>query len=289
MKYIINGKPVTVDRELTDAEIDEIAADLSGSIPTGGNPPAPEAQPQMSAAERMFNNALMGAAAVPVLGAGARALQLATRGGKAAPYTANLAKALLPQSGRALTAEGVIGATSGLVGGEVGQQVAQKFGEPYRQAGEFVGGLGSGMFANTVARNVPEMAMGAWKAQTGNIVDDVAAAAGGVRARGRLSQAMEANPTLSDDLLRAKEIEASTGVKLPVTAASKGDTTLTGLVSSQTSRGENASFTAFMANQEKEALEAVKQAQRRLAGDPKNAEAIAQVEAKKVELENFRR
>ena len=289
MKYIINGKPVTVDRELTDAEIDEIAADLSGSIPTGGNPPAPVAQPQMSAAERMLNNALMGAAAVPILGAGARGLQALTQTTKAAPYTANLAKALLPQSGRALTAEGVIGATSGLVGGEVGQQVAQKFGEPYRQAGEFVGGLGSGMFANTVARNVPEMAIGAWKAQTGNIVDDVANAAGGVRARGRLSQAMEANPTLSDDLLRAKEIEASTGVKLPVTAASKGDTTLTGLVSSQTSRGENASFTAFMANQEKEALEAVKVAQRRLAGDPKNAEAIAQVEAKKVELENFRR
>jgi hypothetical protein len=289
MKYIINGKPVTVDRELTDAEIDEIAADLSGSIPTGGNPPAPVAQPQMSAAERMLNNALMGAAAVPILGAGARGLQALTQTTKAAPYTANLAKALLPQSGRALTAEGVIGATSGLVGGEVGQQVAQKFGEPYRQAGEFVGGLGSGMFANTVARNVPEMAIGAWKAQTGNIVDDVANAAGGVRARGRLSQAMEANPTLSDDLLRAKEIEASTGVKLPVTAASKGDTTLTGLVSSQTSRGENASFTAFMANQEKEALEAVRTAQRRLAGDPKNAEAIAQVEAKKVELENFRR
>jgi len=289
MKYIINGKPVTVDRELTDAEIDEIAADLSGSIPTGGNPPAPVAQPQMSASERMLNNALMGAAAVPILGAGARGLQALTQTTKAAPYTANLAKALLPQSGRALTAEGVIGATSGLVGGEVGQQVAQKFGEPYRQAGEFVGGLGSGMFANTVARNVPEMAMGAWKAQTGNIVDDVANAAGGVRARGRLSQAMEANPTLSDDLLRAKEIEASTGVKLPVTAASKGDTTLTGLVSSQTSRGENASFTAFMANQEKEALEAVRTAQRRLAGDPKNAEAIAQVEAKKVELENFRR
>jgi hypothetical protein len=127
------------------------------------------------------------------------------------------------------------------------------------------------------------------RSQTGNIVDEVSKAAGGVRARGRLSQAMEANPTLSDDLLRAKEIEASTGVKLPVTAASKGDTTLGGLVSSQTSRGENASFTAFMANQEKEALEAVRVAQRRLAGDPKNAEAIAQVEAKKVELENFRR
>ena len=148
MKYIINGKPVTVDRELTDAEIDEIAADLSGGIPTEGNPPAPIAQPQMSAGERMFNNALMGAAAVPVLGAGARALQLATRGGKAAPYTANLAKSLLPQSGRALTAEGTIGAVSGLVGGETGQQVAQKFGEAYRPAGEFVGGLGSGMFAN---------------------------------------------------------------------------------------------------------------------------------------------
>lgn len=289
MKYIINGKPVTVDRELTDAEIDEIAADLSGGIPTGGNPPAPPAQPQLSPGWRMYNNAVMGAAAVPILGTAARGLQALTQTSKAAPYTANLAKAFLPQSGRALAAEGTIGAVSGVVGGEAGQQFAQKLGEGYRPVGEFVGGLGSGMFANTVTRSVPEMAMGAWKAQTGNIVDEVANAAGGVRARGRLSQAMEANPTLSDDLLRAKEIEASTGVKLPVTAASKGDTTLTGLVSSQTSRGENASFTAFMANQEKEALEAVRVAQRRLAGDPKNAEAIAQVEAKKVELENFRR
>jgi len=297
MKYIINGKPVIVDKELTDDEIDEIAADLGGSrpttgpeaIPTGGYAPAPPAQPQMSAGQRTFQNALTGAMAVPVLAAGARGLQLATQGGRAAPYTANLAKAFLPQSGRALAAEGVIGATSGVVGGETGQQVAQKFGEPYRPVGEFVGGLGSGLFANTVARNVPEMALGAFQAKTGNIVDEVSAAAGGVRARGRLSQAMEANPSLSADLARAKEIEASTGVKLPVTAASKGDTTLSGLVTSQTSRGENASFTAFMANQEKEAIEAVKQAQRRLAGDPKNAEALAQVEAKKAELENFRR
>jgi hypothetical protein len=297
MKYIINGKPVIVDKELTDDEIDEIAADLGGSrpttgpeaIPTGGYAPAPPAQPQMSAGQRTFQNALTGAMAVPVLAAGARGLQLATQGGRVAPYTANLAKALMPQSGRALAAEGVIGATSGVVGGETGQQVAQKFGEPYRPAGEFVGGLGSGLFANTVARNVPEMALGAFQAKTGNIVDEVSAAAGGVRARGRLSQAMEANPSLSADLARAKEIEASTGVKLPVTAASKGDTTLSGLVTSQTSRGENASFTAFMANQEKEAIEAVKQAQRRLAGDPKNAEALAQVEAKKAELENFRR
>ena len=297
MKYIINGKPVIVDKELTDDEIDEIAADLGGSrpttgpeaIPTGGYAPAPPAQPQMSAGQRTFQNALTGAMAVPVLAAGARGLQLATQGGRAAPYTANLAKALMPQSGRALAAEGVIGATSGVVGGETGQQVAQKFGEPYRPVGEFVGGLGSGLFANTVARNLPEMALGAFQAKTGNIVDEVSAAAGGVRARGRLSQAMEANPSLSADLARAKEIEASTGVKLPVTAASKGDTTLSGLVTSQTSRGENASFTAFMANQEKEALEAVKQAQRRLAGDPKNAEALAQVEAKKAELENFRR
>lgn len=297
MKYIINGKPVIVDKELTDDEIDEIAADLGGSrpttgpeaIPTGGYAPAPPAQPQMSAGQRTFQNALTGAMAVPVLAAGARGLQLATQGGRAAPYTANLAKALMPQSGRALAAEGVIGATSGVVGGETGQQVAQKFGEPYRPVGEFVGGLGSGLFANTVARNLPEMALGAFQAKTGNIVDEVSAAAGGVRARGRLSQAMEANPSLSADLARAKEIEASTGVKLPVTAASKGDTTLSGLVTSQTSRGENASFTAFMANQEKEAIEAVKQAQRRLAGDPKNAEALAQVEAKKAELENFRR
>lgn len=297
MKYIINGKPVIVDKELTEAEIDEIATDLGGSkpttgaaaIPTGGNTPAPEAQPQMSANQRAWNNFLMGANAVPVMGAAARALQVGTKATQAAPYTANLAKALLPQSGRALAAEGVIGGAGGVVGGEVGQQVAQKFGEQYRPLGEFGGGMTAGLFANTVTRNVPEMALGAWQAKTGNIVDEVSQAAGGVRARGRLSQAMEANPMLSDDLARAKEIEATTGVKLPVTAASKGDTTLGGLVTSQTSRGENAEFTAFLANQEREAIEAVKQAQRRLAGDPKNAEAKAVVEAKKAELENFKR
>ena len=64
---------------------------------------------------------------------------------------------------------------------------------------------------------------------------------------------MQSNPDLTADLARAAEIEQLTGVKLPVTAAAKGDTTLTGLLASQTSRGENAAFTAAVKQQEKDA------------------------------------
>lgn len=298
--YTINGKRITTAQPLSETQIDEIAAELApvattGSmverIPTGGMPPAPPAQPVPSASERFLQNAIAGAAAVPVLGAAARGLQLATRGTKAAPFTAEAARALLPQSGRALAAEGVIGAVAGGVGGEVGQQVAQKSGEAYRPLGELVGGAFAGLGTNALVRNLPEaVTPGLQRLLTGTQpANEVSDLLGSIKARQKLQTALDANPALAGDLQRAREIEEITGVRLPVQAAAKGDTTLTGLLASETSRGENAAFTALMAQQERQALEDVAKAQKALAAKPKSVDAYTELQAAKVRAENAKR
>lgn len=298
--YTIQGKKITTEQPLSDADIDEIAKDLGGSvpgvtgtasqIPTGGYPPAPPAEAQSSTVERMFQNALSGAMAVPVLAGGARALQLATQGSKAAPYVANLARAVMPTSGRALLTEGAIGAGGGAVGGEVGQQVAQKFGEAYRPLGEFGGGMFGGMAASTVAKSLPDAVIGGFRAAQGvPAAGEVSDLLGSIRAQTKLQTALEANPSLASDLTRATEIEKLTGIKLPVTAAAKGDTTLTGLLASETARGENAAFTAVIAQQQKLAQQGVAQAQKELTSSPNRVEAVARLKAAKDNLENVQR
>lgn len=263
---------------------------LVSQIPTEGYPPAPPAEAQPSTVERMFQNALSGAMAVPPLAAGARGLQLLTQGSKAAPYVANLARAVIPTSGRALVTEGAIGAGAGAVGGEVGQQVAQKAGETYRPVGEFVGGMGGGMAASTFAKSLPDMVIGGFRAAQGiPAAGEVSDLLGSIRAQTKLQTALEANPSLASDLTRATEIEKLTGIKLPVTAAAKGDTTLTGLLASETARGENAAFTAVIAQQQKLAQQGVVQAQKELASSPNRVEAVARLKAAKDNLENVQR
>jgi hypothetical protein len=297
--YTIQGKKVTTERPLSDTEIEEIARDLGGvvsdtsvvsQIPTTGNSPAPPAQPPMSAGQRMYNNALVGAMAVPVLAGGARGLQLLSQGSKAAPYVSNLAKAVIPTSGRTLLTEGAIGAGGGIVGGEIGQQTAQKFGEEYRPVGEFAGGMLGGTGAETIVRSVPDMALGVVRSIKGTpAVGQVSDMLGSIRAQTKLQTALEANPSLAGDLTRATEITELTGIKLPVTAAAKGDPTLTGLLTSQTTRGENASFTALISQQQKLAQDGVIQAQKELASSPNRVEALASLKAAKDNLENVKR
>lgn len=289
MKYTINGKTVVTEQPLSEAEIDEIAATISpktglASLGDEGTPTA--ADPSMavpSPSERMYNNALTGAAAVPIIGAGARALQLASRGSKAAPYLTNLANAVLPTSGRALVAEGVIGAGSGVVGGELGQATAQKLGESYRSTGELIGGAVGGMASNLVARNIPDLLTGLFSSKKAGAqaLGDTAQMLGSIRAQYKLQTAMEANPSLAKDLESAADITSKTGITLPITAASRGDTTLSGLLTSETSRGENAAFTALIATQQKNALEAVAKAQKELASSPNRVEALARLKAAK--------
>jgi len=300
--YTIQGKKVTTEQPLSDTDIDEIAKDLGGDsvfglegslvsqIPTGGYPAAPPAEAQPSTVERMFQNALSGAMAVPVLAGGARGLQLLTQGSKAAPYVANLARAAIPASFPAAVTEGTIGAIGGAIGGEGGQMIAQKFGETYRPLGEFGAGMLGGMTADTLTRNLPDMVLGGFRAAKGvPAAGEVSDLLGSIRAQTKLQTALEANPSLASDLTRATEIEKLTGIKLPVTAAAKGDTTLTGLLASETARGENAPFTAVIAQQQKLAQEGVAQAQKELASSPNRVEGVARLKAAKDNLENVKR
>jgi hypothetical protein len=301
--YTINGKKVRTDRELTEAEIDEIAADIGGAtqrpttgpaaIPTGGDPTIPMTQAPPNARERMTANALAGLAAVPALAIPARGVQLATTGTRAAPYGQAAANIFIPKTGTDLARQAAISAGSTVIAGEAGQAVAQKAGEQYRLPAEMVSGVALALPANALMTSGELAVKGLFNRATGKEFFDAgsqaAATFGGARAETRLRTAMQSNPDLAADLARAAEIEQLTGVKLPVTAAAKGDTTLTGLLASQTSRGENAAFTAAIKQQEKDALEAVRAAQKQLAGDPRNAALTAEVEAKKLAYENSRR
>lgn len=304
--YTIQGKKITSETALSDDDIDEIARSLGSSntrtpvpgetstasqIPTGGGDyPAPPSQPAPSAYERMLQNASSGAMAVPALAVLGRGANLLTQGSKIAPYVSSVARSLMPSSGAALLTEGAIGAAGGVAGGEVGQQVAQKFGEKYRTVGEMAGGMFGGLAANTLTRNVPTLLVGGMQAAKGiPAAGEVSDLLGSIRAQIKLQTALQANPSLGEDLIRATEIEKITGIKLPVTAAAKGDTTLTGLLASQTARGENAAFTAVIAQQEKLARQGVVQAQKDISTSPNRVEAVARLKAAKDNLENVKR
>jgi hypothetical protein len=290
-------------RFLDDAEkpstirfLDESPAtpgNLSSQIPTGGYPTVAPTQAPPSANQRMVNNLLSGAAAIPVMGLGAKAVQMGTAGTRAAPYGQAAANMFVPKTGVDLARQTALSAGTGVAAGEVGQAVAEKAGEEYRLPAEMAAGLGFALPANSLMSATELGAKGLMNKATGkeffDSANQMAATFGGARAEARLRGAMQANPDLTADLARAAEIEKLTGVKLPVTAASKGDTTLTGLLASQTSRGENAGFTAAIKQQEKDALNQVREAQKQLAGDPRNAALTAEVEAKKTAYENFRR
>lgn len=300
--YTINGKRIRTEKELTEAEIDEIAADMGGAtqrpmtgpeaIPTGGYPTVPLTQPTLSASERMQRNLLSGLAAVPAAAIPARLLQTATVGTRAAPYTQAVASALVPRSGADLARQAAISGATAVGAGEIGQAVAEKAGEEYRLPAEIGAGIGLAFPANALLTSGELAVKGLVNRATGREFFDMGMQAaqtfGSAKAASRISDAIRSNPDLPADLARAKEIEALTGVKLPVPAASKGDTTIVGLLASETARAENAAFTAAMKQQEKAALDAVREAQKRLAGDPRNAALVAEVEARKIAYENSR-
>lgn len=290
IKFLDEEQPSTI-RFLDEAPANR--GDLSSQIPTGGDPTVPFTQAPPNAQQRMFNNALAGAAAIPGVGLAARGIQAATAGTRFAPYGQAAANLFIPKTGVDLARQTALSAGTTAVAGEVGQAVAQKAGEGYRIPAEIVSGLALALPANTAMNALEASVRGvANKAAGRGLFDSGVRAAevvGGARAEARLRSAIEANPDLTADLARAAEIEQLTGVKLPVPAASKGDTTLTGMLASQTSRSENAAFTAAIKQQEKDAIEAVRAAQLKLAGDPRNAALTAEVEAKKLAYDNTRR
>lgn len=300
--YTINGNKIRTDKELTEAEIDEIAADLGGAqrpvtgpeaIPGYGGaiPAVTEAPP--SASERMTSNLLSGMAAVPVLGTIGKLFQMAPATTAIGRGTQAIGRAITPTGPLDLARQTAISGATAVGAGEIGQATAEKVGESYRLPAEIISGIGLGLGANTLLNPLELTAKGLINKAAGREFFDYTTQAaetfGQARATARLRGAIQANPDLPADLARAAEIEQLTGVKLPVTAAAKGDTTLEGLLASQTTRAENAAFTAAIKQQEKDAFEALAEAQKRLGGDPRNAALVTEVEARKVALENARR
>ena len=291
IKFLDDTEQPSTIRFLDNAPLSR--EELISQIPTGGMtaPAATEAPP--NAKERMLKNLLSGAAAIPAIGLGAKALQMGTAGTKAAPYGQAAANLFIPKTGVDLARQAALSAGTTVGAGEFGQAVAEKTGEEYRLPAEMVAGIGLALPANAVMSSAELGIKGLMNKTAGKEFFDfgnqVAQTFGGARAESRLRGAMLSNPSLTEDLARAAEIEKLTGVKLPVTAASKGDTTLTGLLASQTARGENAAFTAAIKQQEQQAKDAVLIAQKQLAGDPRNAALTAEVEARKAAYENFRR
>lgn len=322
--YTINGKKVTTDRALSEDEIDEIAVSIgapnqstaeearllrqqSQALNLSGVPgeaPMTFEQAQQgvsaeqtqlaqlpSAMDRARSNFISGAVAVPVLGTAAKGLQLATQGTPVAKVGQVAQNLLTPKGPVDLLKQMFIGGTATAGGAEVANQVVQKTGnEGLRFPIELGAGLGIGLAANTAVNTVPNLMTAGYRKLTGQAISEAGKTAdlmGQVGGLSKIQQAMDVNPNLAGDLKRANEIEKLTGVKLPVLAAGKGDTTFEGLLQSQTARGENAPFIAQIQRQYDAAQGAIKEAQKRLAGDPKNAQMVADVKAKKAQLAQF--
>lgn len=227
--------------------------------------------------------AIQGAAAVPVMAGVARGAQLLTRGSRAAPYAAELARAVIPQTGRQLAFEGALGAASGVAGGLVGEQMEPGLARELATLG--AGAAVAAPFA--VGRNLLDArgALGLGReAMTagGEISRDL----GQMRASAQAQAAIRANPNLVPTVLRASEIEQQTGVTLPMLAASNGDTTISSFLQSQLSRGENVEFAAKMKGQYEAAEKALAKARQGIAPSMQEVDTYVKRQAAEVAAAN---
>jgi hypothetical protein len=260
-------------------------SDIVAQIPTGGavSPTVQEpVQPRS-----VLDAALMGAAAVPPLAAGARALQALTAGSRAAPYVANLAKAVVPQTGTQLVREGLLGAASGAAGEMVARQVPEQYG----QLGEVVGGILGGVAAGGAMGSISNMRTATQNAgglfsSTKDLANQIAQVAGAGKASMQALTALKANPNLAGNVARAAEIETSTGVSLPMLAAANGDTTISSYLQSQIAKGDNSEFTASLKRQYEIAEQQLSSIKGRLAPTAQEVDAYVKRKAKEAAEKN---
>lgn len=143
--------------------------------------------------------------------------------------------------------------------GQVGEEVA---GLPGAIVGSIFGGL-PGQYLQTGKRLLSQYE-NAQKA--GGAFDELTKEAGGRQAGNVAKKAFESDPDLMGNVLRAREIEALTGVKLPINAATQGSNVILQELRSQAA--SNPSFMASIANQEKAAKDAIAAKVSKLFGTP---------------------
>jgi 2-oxo-4-hydroxy-4-carboxy--5-ureidoimidazoline (OHCU) decarboxylase len=277
-------RSLALQNELATGADFGMGSDAAGLIPTGGSGmgPTPPVAGRSVEPRTLTQAAMEGAMAVPILGAAARGLQLASRGTRAAPYAAEAVRALLPTSGKALVGEGLLGTVAG-VGGEL---AARQVPEEYGETGKALGGMAGGM----VAAAPFSLAKGAMESMssvpglfstTKDLTEQITQAAATGRASKQAITALTANPSLSGNIARAAEIEKSTGITLPMLAQSNGDTTISSYLQSQIARGENVEFTAAVKRQYETAEQALTKAKQGVA--PAMQEVDAYVKKKALE------
>lgn len=225
-----------------------------------------------------------GAMAVPVMAGVARGTQLLTQGSRAAPYAANLAKAVIPQSGRGLAFEGALGGTAGVAAGAAERAV------PEDSWMKGIVGPATGAVVSLPASRVQNAfdlwasrGMGSELSQTAQGVSNVL---GQAQASAQAQTALRANPQLGPTVLRAAEIEKQTGISLPMLAAADGDTTISTYLQSQMSRGSNVEFTAALKQQYEAAEKALTAAQRGKAPSMQEVDAYVKKKALEAQQKN---
>jgi hypothetical protein len=251
-------------------------------IPTGGMqaPQEGERVEPRSIVESM----MQGAMAVPVISGFARGAQLLSRGSRAAPYAAQFAGSVIPQSGKALLAEGVIGAAAGGAAEIAARQVPADYSALAEMgAGAVAGGVAGGA-AGALSR------IGGFKggvegllSPTKELMGQVANLSGAGKATAQAATALSANPQLAGTIKRAAEIEKSTGISLPMLAQANGDTTISSYMQSQISKGDNSEFTAQVKQQYLSAEKALAESRKGVA--PSITEVDAYVKRKALEVE----
>lgn len=253
---------------------------LISQIPTGGVQ-APQAGNRVQP-RTIVQSMLEGAMAVPVLAGAARGAQLLSRGTQAAPYLGQLASAVIPQSGKALMAEGLIGAAAGGAGEIAARQVPSSYSSLAEIGAGTVAGAGAAGLMGSLTR------LGGLKAGVENLfspvkdlADQIARVSGSGRASAQAITALQANPSLAGSIGRALEIEKTTGIALPMLAASNGDTTISSYMQSQIAKGDNSLFTAQVKQQYLAAEKALAEAKKGVA--PSMQEVDAYVKKKAVE------
>lgn len=259
-------------------------SEAAAQIPTGGMPTV--APTEMARDRTYLESAIQGAAAVPAMAMGARALQAVSAGTKAAPYAGRLAQAVIPTSGRQLLAEGALGAISGVTG-ELGARAVPA---EYGPTGEIVGGLLGGLAGGAAIgglRNVAEARnVGSVFSATKDLANQVAQLAGSGQASRQALTALQANPNLAGNIARASEIETSTGISLPMAAAANGDTTISSYLQSQIAKGDNSSFTASLKRQYEQAEQQLSSIKGRLAPTLQEVDAYVKRKAQEAGQKN---
>ena len=227
-----------------------------------------------------------GAAMVPPLAALGRGLQYVSSGTKAAPYIADLARSVMPKSGKGLVGEGILGFLSGASARFATEDIPE---EAMGGAGKPLAGMVAGMAPAVVLSPAKTAYSLATEGRTGQqglrLFGQSADAAGTLRAKTEVDAAFKSNPYLTEALKRAQEIEASTGVSLPVLAASNGDVTISNFIQSQIQAG-NPSFTAAMRLQYAEAEKALATAKGNIAPTMKEVDDLVRQRAANVKARN---